>query len=69
VGEEDVFVVHPQNNLNDLILNWCTGGCWFTPTPTLNVYQTIAITCQNKQEQNKSKPKKQENKKQSVNHH
>jgi len=17
--------------LNDLILNWCTGGCWFTP--------------------------------------
>jgi hypothetical protein len=40
----------------------------------VNVYQTIAITCQNKQEQNKqeqnkSKPKKQEYKKQSVNHH
>jgi hypothetical protein len=27
-GEEDVFLVHPQNGL---ILNWCTGGCWFTP--------------------------------------
>ncbi len=23
VGEEDVFLVHPQNGLNDLILNWC----------------------------------------------
>jgi len=23
--------VHPQNSLNSLILNWCTGGCWFTP--------------------------------------
>jgi len=23
--------VHPQNDLNGLILNWCTGGCWFTP--------------------------------------
>jgi hypothetical protein len=22
--------VHPQNGLNGLILNWCTGGCWFT---------------------------------------
>ncbi len=31
-GEEDVFLVHPQNGLNGLILNWCTGGCWFTPT-------------------------------------
>jgi hypothetical protein len=30
-GEEDVFLVHPQNSLNRLILNWCTGGCWFTP--------------------------------------
>ncbi len=30
-GEEDVFLVHPQNSLNGLILNWCTGGCWFTP--------------------------------------
>jgi len=29
----DVFWVHPQNNLNSLILNWCTGGCWFTPVP------------------------------------
>jgi len=29
--EEDVFLVHPQNSLNSLILNWCTCGCWFTP--------------------------------------
>jgi hypothetical protein len=28
-GREDV---HPQNRLNGLILNWCIGGCWFTPT-------------------------------------
>jgi hypothetical protein len=27
-GREDV---HPQNRLNGLILNWCIGGCWFTP--------------------------------------
>jgi hypothetical protein len=26
-----VFLVHPQNSLNTLILNWCAGGCWFTP--------------------------------------
>jgi hypothetical protein len=26
-----VFLVHPQNGLNGLILNWCTSGCWFTP--------------------------------------
>ncbi len=25
-GEEDVFLVHPQNGLNDLILNGCIGG-------------------------------------------
>jgi hypothetical protein len=30
-GEEDVFLAHPQNGLNGLILNWCTGGSWFTP--------------------------------------
>jgi len=29
-GEEDVFLVHPQNGLNFLILNWCITGCWFT---------------------------------------
>jgi hypothetical protein len=29
-GEEDVFLFRPQNGLNGLILNWCTGGCWFT---------------------------------------
>ncbi len=27
-----MFFVHPQNGLNSLILNWCIGGCWFTPT-------------------------------------
>jgi hypothetical protein len=27
-GREDV---HLQNRLNGLILNWCIGGCWFTP--------------------------------------
>jgi len=30
-GREDV---HPQNELNGLILNWCIEGCWFTPTPS-----------------------------------
>jgi hypothetical protein len=33
-GREDVFLVHPQNGFNGLILNWCIGGYWFTPTPT-----------------------------------
>jgi len=32
-GKQDVFLVHPQNGLNGLILNWCISGCWFTPTP------------------------------------
>jgi hypothetical protein len=26
-----VVLVHPQNGFNSLILNWCIGGCWFTP--------------------------------------
>ncbi len=30
-GREDV---HPQNGLNGFILNWCIGGCWFTPAYT-----------------------------------
>jgi hypothetical protein len=30
-GREDVFLVHPENGINSLILNWCIGGCWFTP--------------------------------------
>jgi hypothetical protein len=29
-GRENVFFVHPQNGLNNLIFNWCIGGCWFT---------------------------------------
>jgi hypothetical protein len=24
---EDVFLVHPENGFNGLILNWCIGGC------------------------------------------
>jgi hypothetical protein len=31
VGREDEIFVHPQNGFNGLILNWCIGGCWFTP--------------------------------------
>jgi len=23
--------VHPRNRFKGLILNWCIGGCWFTP--------------------------------------
>jgi hypothetical protein len=30
-GKEDGIFVHPQNGFNELILNWCIGGCWFTP--------------------------------------
>jgi hypothetical protein len=30
--KEDVLLVHPENGFNDLILNWCIGGYWFTPT-------------------------------------
>jgi hypothetical protein len=30
-GREDGIFVHPQNGFNGLILNWCIGGCWFTP--------------------------------------
>ncbi len=29
-GREDGIFVHPQNDFNGLILNWCIGGCWFT---------------------------------------
>jgi len=27
LGNPDVVLVHPQNGLNGLILNWCIGGC------------------------------------------
>jgi hypothetical protein len=30
-GQGDVFLVHPENDFNSLILDWCIGGCWFTP--------------------------------------
>jgi hypothetical protein len=30
-GQGDVFLVHPENGFNSLILNSCIGGCWFTP--------------------------------------
>jgi hypothetical protein len=26
-GKEDGIFVHPQNDFNGLILNWCIGGC------------------------------------------
>jgi hypothetical protein len=29
-GREDVFLGHPGNDFNSLILNWCIGSCWFT---------------------------------------
>jgi hypothetical protein len=38
-GEEVLFLVHPQNGFNCLVLNWCTGGCWFTPTPLLPLFE------------------------------
>jgi len=28
---EDGIFVHPQNGFKGLFLNWCIGGCWFTP--------------------------------------
>jgi hypothetical protein len=34
-GKEDGIFVHLQNGLNGLILNWCIGGCWFTPAVTI----------------------------------
>jgi hypothetical protein len=48
-GEEDVFLVHPQNGLNSLILNWCTGSNWFTPAPsnlpgTLELFRNLLGT-------------------------
>jgi len=30
-GREGGIFVHPENDLNGLIRNWCIGGCWFTP--------------------------------------
>ncbi len=30
-GREDGIFVHLQNGFIGLILNWCIGGCWFTP--------------------------------------
>jgi hypothetical protein len=35
-GREDVFLVHLENGFNGIILNWCIGGCWFTPAHILN---------------------------------
>jgi hypothetical protein len=35
-GRAGCVWVHPQNSLNGLILNWCTGGCWFTPAQDSN---------------------------------
>jgi hypothetical protein len=27
LGREDGIFVHPENGLNELIRNWCIGGC------------------------------------------
>jgi hypothetical protein len=40
-GREDGIFVHPQNGFNGLILNWCIGGCWFTPALHQVLYQKI----------------------------
>jgi len=26
-GREDGIFVHPENSLNEIIRNWCIGGC------------------------------------------
>jgi hypothetical protein len=31
-------LVHPQNGLHGLILNWCIGGCCFTPAKSLGYW-------------------------------
>jgi hypothetical protein len=41
LGREDVFLVHPQNSFNGLILNWCIGGCWFTPAQKVDCDTTL----------------------------
>jgi hypothetical protein len=33
---EDGIFIHPKNGLNELIRNWCIGGCWFTPANVLS---------------------------------
>jgi len=30
-GQGGCAVGSSQNGFNGLILNWCIGGCWFTP--------------------------------------
>ncbi len=42
-GEEDVFLIHPPNGLNGLILNWCIGGCWFIPVMKIYVATVEAL--------------------------
>ncbi len=34
-SKEDGIFIHPENGLNELIHNWCIGGCWFTPAITV----------------------------------
>jgi len=40
-GQGDVFLVHPENSFNGLILNWCIGGCWFTPAQKVDCDTTL----------------------------
>jgi hypothetical protein len=42
---EDVFLVHPKNIFNGLILNWCIGGCMFTPTIFLSSWMWVLLFC------------------------
>jgi hypothetical protein len=41
LGRERCVFVHPQNSFNDLILNCCIGGCWFTPTMEVRVKKKL----------------------------
>jgi hypothetical protein len=45
-SREDGIFVHPQNGFNGLILNWCIGGCWFTPAGR-NIYKYHQIKSYN----------------------
>jgi len=41
LGREGCVFVHPQNGFNDLILNCCIGGCWFTPAMEVRVKKKL----------------------------
>jgi hypothetical protein len=47
--------VHPQNGLIGLILNWCTGSCWFTPAAPRNAESGHPTWCTMHSGDNKNK--------------